>query len=76
MLKSRTKPAWGNGLSPFQGSGCFNVHYQGVALGWIIAAFQASHPAAAQTDGFRAAELADCLGKTWALLRSGLRPSL
>jgi hypothetical protein len=43
MLKSRTKPAWGNGLSPFQGSGCFNVHYQGVALGWIIAAFRPPH---------------------------------
>ena len=48
ILKSRTKPAWGNGLSPFQGSGCFNVYSQGVALGYITAAFQAGHPGASE----------------------------
>jgi hypothetical protein len=38
----------GNSLPPFQGFGGFNVYSQGVALGFIIAAFQAGRPAAPQ----------------------------
>lgn len=42
--KSGTQPACGKGLSPLQGSLCINLYSQDVALGYIIAAFQAGHP--------------------------------
>lgn len=61
--KSATRPTRGNALSPFQGSGCFNVYPQGVAPGYIIAAFQAGHAGASKmrvecsVDGRTLAEL-------------------